>query len=160
MPTKLLCALPENDAWRTMAQIFTEMPHGMSRRMETQIEPFWCVKIADEDAAFYARMRYHEVPFDLSDPDAESPLEPGEIIVPQAERPEVERMLREESRSAATWQRIVSLTAPEEVCRAFQVAHEQVVARKAALDELERLVDEELAAVGALLDHLDLRGQS
>lgn len=151
MPTKqFLCTLPETDAHLTIVQIYAAMPHGMFGKIEMQIEPFWCVKIADEDAALYARMRYHDVPFELSDPDADGPLESDEIIIPHDERPEVERMLREECRSAATWERIVTITAPEEVRRAFQVAYEQVLARKAALDELERLVGDELARVAEL----------
>lgn len=48
-------------------------------------------------------------------------------VTPHDERDAIEKMLSDECPSAATWHRIVTVTAPEEAHKAFQVAREGVL---------------------------------
>jgi hypothetical protein len=152
-----LYLVPEQNAFETVWQICDEMPEPLLSNTSVQVEPFWCARIEDEEAALYGRLRY-------SDPlpgwrAEELPFGSNEIVIPDHERAGAEEMLRSESRSAATWHRIVTVTAPMAAHETFQAAHAAILAHHAKLDELERLVDEETETVQALLDGLGAHGR-
>jgi hypothetical protein len=153
-----LYLVPEPHALETVWEICDAMPEALLSNTNVHVGPFWCASIEDDEAAaLYARLRYSGPPPGWG--AEELPFARNEIVVPDDERANTEEMLQSGCRSAATWHRIVTITAPMEAHEAFQTAREFVLAYHAELDDLERLVDEEIEAVRALLDGLDARGR-
>ena len=129
--------LPDDDL-TTLFEVFERLDPAHARKFDWSLLPVSVVQVRDPKAVIYLRALF---PDRLEDGSGKDGLDPDDVLIPDHERHECERLLREACPTAHRWFKLVSVAFVSSASfEAFRAAYHHLLGQEKPCAEMPWII--------------------